>query len=131
MRKTIDKKPRRGALVMKAFMPKVMICGVDSCTFNQNGKCRAAGINIGGPVPECVTWYSSGRKVAEENRTGGVGACKATSCIFNQSLRCIAMGIQVKKNGNHAFCNTFDLEKSRVVIAEVYTMPARIMSLQE
>lgn len=88
-------------------MPKVIDCDARECAFNKNDRCHALAINVGGPLPDCDTFLSSGKKGGIFNATAGVGACKVESCGLNRSYACTAEGIHVRKQSDRPDCATY------------------------
>lgn len=92
---------------MAQAMPKIKVCDVTDCAYNNQKICHAMAITVGDSHPTCDTFTNSSQKAGVSEITGGVGACKVDSCKFNQSLECSAPDIQVTIHKDHACCKTF------------------------
>lgn len=93
----------------KELMPSITECEVWNCTFNNEHKCHALAINVGGEekCPQCDTFLQLNSKSGVQDMIAGVGACKVQNCRYNKMLECIANGIKVKMHLNHPDCATF------------------------
>jgi hypothetical protein len=95
---------------MKTKMPSVTECDVKSCAFNNENKCHALAINVGGPDDMCAccdTFFKTKNKGGIDSAIAGVGACKVKDCAHNDMLECAAKGIHVVSHSGHADCATF------------------------
>lgn len=92
---------------MAKAMPKIKVCDVNQCAYNNQNICHAMAITVGDSHPTCDTFTNSSSKAGVQEITGGVGACKVDNCKFNESLECSAPNIQVSFHQDHACCKTF------------------------
>jgi hypothetical protein len=92
---------------MATAMPKIKVCNVSDCAYNNKKICHAMAITVGDSHPTCDTYIHGSGKAGVSEITGSVGACKVDSCKFNRSLECSAPEIQVSVHKDHACCNTF------------------------
>ena len=88
---------------------QVIVCEASECSFNRKNKCRALGINVGGPEPLCDTFINDDMKGGVLNAATKVGACKVKSCVYNRLLQCTARGIRVIFDNDRALCVTYQL----------------------
>lgn len=90
-------------------LSQVNECQADECSFYKKGKCRAIGINVGGPEPLCDTFIHTDIMGGKLNAATKVGACKVQSCVHNRLLQCTAQGIRIIFENNRALCDTYQL----------------------
>ncbi len=93
---------------MPEKMPKITLCQVHECAYNEEDACHAFAITVGGAEPICDTSFVTGsRHGGRDGITAGVGACKSYDCTYNEELTCSAQEIAVKVFGGTAKCDTF------------------------
>ncbi len=92
---------------MTMKMPMISQCSMEDCAYNNDRKCHALAITVGGSAPLCDTFLKSPQKGGDTDSVAGVGACKVSSCVYNSSLECSSENIQVGNHGDHAECDTF------------------------
>ena len=88
---------------------QIIECEASDCSFNQKNKCRAIGINVGGPEPLCDTFINADVMGGILNAATKVGACKVQSCVHNKLLECGAEKIRVLLVYDQALCGTYQL----------------------
>lgn len=91
-------------------MDTVQVIGCDAreCAFNQEGKCHALAITIGGGTDhECDTYWQADEKGGLPVVNCSVGACKVPTCKYNKHLMCTASGIKVGHEGNVVDCLSY------------------------
>jgi hypothetical protein len=89
-------------------LPKIYECSIQTCAYNQDNKCHALAITIGGPRPCCDTFLNYPIKGGTADRAS-VGACKVVDCKFNDKLECSATKIKVSANKCIAECMTYEM----------------------
>lgn len=91
-----------------ADMPRIQICDVTDCAYNNDKNCHAIAITVGNSQSaRCDTFYRHNKGGIKE-LNGGVGACKMDLCRFNTDLECFAdQGIKVSYESGNAACATF------------------------
>ncbi|HUI93491.1 MAG TPA: DUF1540 domain-containing protein [Chitinivibrionales bacterium] len=92
------------------MMAAIQECDAMECSFNQNKKCHAFAINVGGPneiCASCDTFFKTNVKGGLQNVSGGVGACKVQSCVYNKLLQCTAGSVRFSLHESHADCATY------------------------
>ncbi|WP_198535468.1 DUF1540 domain-containing protein [Streptomyces caatingaensis] len=89
-------------------MPRVAVCEVETCAYNQDSACHALAITVGDAThARCDTFFTYPVKGGDSAATGRVGACKMAGCLHNQDLECQAPGITVASLQDAADCLTF------------------------
>ncbi|KKK91932.1 hypothetical protein LCGC14_2707980 [marine sediment metagenome] len=89
-------------------MPQILECDANECAYNQENKCHAMAITIGGETDhKCDTFLQSSKKGGVPGRIGAVGACKCGSCTYNADFECSAPGIRVGHEADMLDCLTF------------------------
>lgn len=80
-------------------------CDAQDCAFNQNNKCHALAITIGGASDQfCDTYCPSKDKGGYPIARGMVGACKVVNCKHNEIFECNADHIEVGHWGKEVDC---------------------------
>ena len=89
-------------------MPQILECDATECAYNQDNKCHAMAITVGGEFDhKCDTFLHSNKKGGVPGRIGTVGACKCSSCMYNTEFECSAPGIRVGHEADMLDCLTF------------------------
>jgi hypothetical protein len=99
---------------MTIKLPKITFCEMEECAYNNDKRCRAIAVSIGGPEPECITIEKKSKEGGIDTINGGVGACKTRDCMFNKGLICIAKNIEIVKRGSRGYCTSYRLKGSGI-----------------
>jgi hypothetical protein len=96
-------------------MSTVAECNFTVCAYNNENRCHAMAINVGGPDgPMCDTFARSSIKCGSTSVAGEVGACRISGCLFNDCLECDAGQIKVRNEGEKPVCGTFKARNGRM-----------------
>ena len=87
---------------------KVISCDATECSFNQENRCHALAITVGGGTDhECDTYWPASDKGGLPQVACNVGACKVPGCKFNDKLMCTAPSITVGHHGDVVDCLSY------------------------
>ena len=87
---------------------KVIGCDATECAFNQEGKCHALAITVGGGTDHrCDTYWPASEKGGLPQVVCNVGARKVPNCKYNDHLMCSASGITVGHEGDLVDCLSY------------------------
>lgn len=94
-------------------------CAVSDCAYNEDERCRAKAINVGGPSPCCDTYTKSRQMGGAKDNKAIVGACRVQDCRHNKSLQCNATAIHVSGGACKASCMTYEGDGPSMQVASV------------
>lgn len=87
---------------------KIKNCDAVDCVYNQQGKCHAISITVGGNNDHmCDTFCPSRSKGGIASAVGIVGACKVTECLYNKDFECGADSVEIGHWGKTVDCLSY------------------------